>query len=175
MDEVGRGTSTEDGLSIAQAVSEYLLNEIKCRTLFATHYHELTRLSHTELKLLCMDVAESGGTVTFLRKVKEGASENSYGIHVARLAGVPQSVIDRAGAILEHIQKLAEDRPVLDTLPECKAESAVEKPVLTAPGLFSDEEIILDEILSADPDAMTPLAALQAVARWKKALSGRGN
>lgn len=175
MDEVGRGTSTEDGLSIAQAVSEYLLNEIKCRTLFATHYHELTRLSHPELKLLCMDVAESGGTVTFLRKVKEGASENSYGIHVARLAGVPQSVIDRAGAILEHIQKLAEDRPVLDTLPECKAESAVEKPVLTAPGLFSDEEIILDEILSADPDAMTPLAALQAVARWKKALSGRGN
>ena len=175
MDEVGRGTSTEDGLSIAQAVSEYLLNEIKCRTLFATHYHELTRLSHPELKLLCMDVAESGGTVTFLRKVKAGASENSYGIHVARLAGVPESVIERAGAILEHIQKLAEDRPVLDTLPECKAESAVEKPVLTAPGLFSDEEIILDEILSADPDAMTPLAALQAVARWKKALSGRGN
>ena len=173
MDEVGRGTSTEDGLSIAQAVSEYLLNEIKCRTLFATHYHELTRLSHPELKLLCMDVTESGGTVTFLRKVKEGASENSYGIHVARLAGVPESVIERAGAILEHIQKLAEDRPVLDTLPECKAESAVEKPVLTAPGLFSDEEIILDEILSADTDSMTPLAALQAVARWKKTLSGR--
>ncbi|MFC2281106.1 MAG: DNA mismatch repair protein MutS, partial [Treponema socranskii subsp. buccale] len=166
MDEVGRGTSTEDGLSIAQAVSEYLLDSIGCKTLFATHYHELTRMEHPSLEMLCMDVSEENGTVVFLRKVKEGAAENSYGIHVARLAGVPQSVIDRASVILAHIQNLAANKPVLDSVPDVRTPSE-------APGLFSDEEIVIDEILSADTDNMTPLAALQAVARWKKALSGR--
>lgn len=171
MDEVGRGTSTEDGLSIAWAVSEYLLNNIKCRTLFATHYHELTRIEHNKLVLLCMDVLEQGESVVFLRKVKVGASENSYGIHVAKLAGIPESVIKRANEILCHIQKVAENKPVLDDIPEYKEEVSVPAP--TAPGLFSDEEIVLDEILSSDPDNMTPLAALQLISRWKKALSGR--
>ncbi len=170
MDEVGRGTSTEDGLAIAWAVSEHLLNTVRCRTLFATHYHELTRMENPALTLLCMDVLERDGNVTFLRKVRPGAAENSYGIHVARLAGVPQEVIDRANTILAHIQAVAEGRPVLDAPPPAPA-PAVPQP--QAPGLFSDEEIILDEILSADTDNMTPLAALQAVARWKKALCGR--
>jgi DNA mismatch repair protein MutS len=168
MDEVGRGTSTEDGLAIAWAVSEYLLDTIRCKTLFATHYHELTRMEHASLTMLCMDVSEQNGTVVFLRKVKQGASEDSYGIHVARLAGVPQQVIDRANVILDHIQAVAADRPVLESVPAPQAAPAVQ-----TPGLFSDEEIVLDEILSSDPDNMTPLAALQAVARWKKALSGR--
>ncbi len=175
MDEVGRGTSTEDGLSIAWAVSEYLLNTIKCKTLFATHYHELTRMEHASLKLLCMAVSEQGESVVFLRKVKEGASENSYGIHVAQLAGVPHSVIARASQILERLQNIAADRPVLDTPIETlslPADTAV-RPSPTAPGLFSDEEMVLDEILSADPDNLTPLAALQMISRWKKALSGR--
>jgi len=169
MDEVGRGTSTEDGLSIAWAVSEYLLNRIKCRTLFATHYHELTRMENASLRLLCMDVLEDNGSVTFLRKVKEGASENSYGIHVARLAGIPSEVIERANIILNHIQSVAENKPVLSDIPEF---AATKKSSPVSPGLFSDEEIILDEILSADPDNMTPLSALQTIQRWKKALSG---
>ena len=169
MDEVGRGTSTEDGLSIAWAVSEYLLDKIKCRTLFATHYHELTRIEHKDLSLLCMDVSEQNGTVVFLRKVKKGAAENSYGIHVARLAGVPQVVIDRANSLLQHFQNLAENKPVLQNIPVVE-----QLPVaIQTPGLFSDEEIILDEILSADPDNMTPFAALQAISRWKKALNGK--
>ena len=113
MDEVGRGTSTEDGLSIAWAVSEYLLNEIKCKTLFATHYHELTRLDHDAIKLLCMAVSENGSEIVFLRKVIEGASANSYGIHVARLAGIPDAVIDRAQEILEKIQKDAGDESLV--------------------------------------------------------------
>ena len=170
MDEVGRGTSTEDGLSIAWAVSEYLLDTLRCKTLFATHYHELTRMEHPALKLLCMDVAEKGGTVIFLRRVKDGASEDSYGIHVARLAGIPQSVIDRANVILDHIQTVASDRPLLaqvETIP------AAAPAAPQAPGLFSDEEIVLDEILSSDPDNMTPLSALQTIARWKKTLSGK--
>lgn len=170
MDEVGRGTSTEDGLSIAWAVSEYLLDRIKCRTLFATHYHELTRIENSSLELLCMDVLEENGSVTFMRKVKPGASENSYGIHVANLAGLPSEVVLRAKQILEHIQETAENKPVLSDIPEYKED---EKPALASPGLFSDEEIILDEILSSDPDNMTPLNALQAIQRWKKTLSGR--
>ena len=123
-------------------------------------------MEHPSLKMLCMDVSEENGTVVFLRKVKAGADENSYGIHVARLAGVPQSVIDRASVILVHIQNIASNKPVLDFVP-------ASDPVPKTPGLFSDEEIVLDEILSADTDNMTPLAALQTVVRWKKALSGK--
>ena len=170
MDEVGRGTSTEDGLAIARAVSEYLLDTIGCKTFFATHYHELSRMEHPRLKMLCMDVLEQNGSVVFLRKVKEGVTGNSYGIHVAKLAGIPQTVIDRANTILAHIQALAADNPILlDDIP--KAKEAVEKTAVS-PGLFSDEEIIISEILSTDTDNLTPLNALQAIARWKKALSG---
>ena len=174
MDEVGRGTSTEDGLSIAQAVSEHLLNNICCRTFFATHYHELTRLEHKNIRMLFMDVSEEQGTVVFLRKVREGAAQNSYGIHVAKLAGVPQTVTQRAEEILAVIRGSSK---ALE-LPKVSEEKAVEKfepvkePMITAPGLFSDEEIILDEILSADVDNITPFQALQLVSRWKKQLSG---
>lgn len=174
MDEVGRGTSTEDGLSIAWAVSEYLLNSVQSRTLFATHYHELTRIEHKKLKLLCMDVKETGGDIIFLRKIKEGAAENSYGIHVAQLAGIPESVIDRANVILEQIQNKAKDNPIV--IENKKTEKIIkveEAPKFTAPGLFSDEEIILDEILSCDVDNITPMNAMNLISRWKKALSGR--
>lgn len=175
MDEVGRGTSTEDGLAIARAVSEYLLDTIGCKTFFATHYHELSRMEHPSLKMLCMDVLEQNGSVVFLRKVKEGVTGNSYGIHVAKLAGIPQAVIDRANVILSHIQALANDNPViLDDVPAKSSES--EKTLAAAPvnpGLFSDEEIIISEILSVDTDNLTPLNALQIIARWKKTLSGQ--
>ncbi|MCR4823312.1 MAG: DNA mismatch repair protein MutS [Treponema sp.] len=176
MDEVGRGTSTEDGLSIAWAVSEYLLNALKCKTLFATHYHELTRLNHPALKLLCMDVREDADKITFLRKIKEGASENSYGIHVASLAGVPESVIRRANEILSSLHSSSDmgSGVNVENLQTCL--SSQEKPLeksVSMPGLFSDEELVLDEILSCDPDDMTPRQALDLVARWKKSLSGR--
>lgn len=175
MDEVGRGTSTEDGLAIARAVSEYLLDTIGCKTFFATHYHELSRMEHPSLKMLCMDVLEQNGSVVFLRKVKEGVTGNSYGIHVAKLAGIPQAVIDRANVILSHIQALANDNPViLDDVPAKSSES--EKTLAASPvnpGLFSDEEIIISEILSVDTDNLTPLNALQIIARWKKTLSGQ--
>ena len=174
MDEVGRGTSTEDGLSIAWAVSEYLLNSVQSRTLFATHYHELTRIEHKKLKLLCMDVKETGGDIIFLRKIKEGAAENSYGIHVAQLAGIPESVIDRANVILEQIQNKAKENPiVIESKKTEKIIKVEEAPKFTAPGLFSDEEIILDEILSCDVDNITPMNAMNLISRWKKALSGR--
>ena len=187
MDEVGRGTSTEDGLSIAWAVSEYLLNSIRCKTLFATHYHELTRLEHPAVCKLCMAVSENGSEIVFLRKVVSGSSENSYGIHVARLAGIPASVIERAEQILERIQSEAEDRPLLvessgslaetgavqeDAAQGSTRSSAAARVCPPPPpvGLFSDEELVMDEILSVDPDNLTPLKALELVARWKHTL-----
>ncbi len=190
MDEVGRGTSTEDGLSIAWAVSEYLLNSIRCKTLFATHYHELTRLEHPAVCKLCMSVSENGSEIVFLRKVVSGSSANSYGIHVARLAGIPSSVIARAEQILAHIQSDAEDRPLLVESSALHAEAVREDaahagacsasdgstaaarvcPPPAPVGLFTDEELVMDEILSVDPDNLTPLKALELVARWKHTL-----
>ncbi|MGN0728629.1 DNA mismatch repair protein MutS [Treponema sp.] len=169
MDEVGRGTSTEDGLSIAWAVSEYLLNTLKCKTFFATHYHELTRLEHKSLKLLCMAVAENGSDIVFLRKVIEGSSKNSYGIHVARLAGIPSAVIERAGKILEKIQGNASMIiPETETAaaPECKVQ-------IFSESLFPEEELVVDEIMSCDVDNMTPMQALQSILRWKKSLCAK--
>jgi len=174
MDEVGRGTSTEDGLSIAWAVSEYLLERIKCKTLFATHYHELTRMESDHAKKLCMAVDESTSEVVFLRKVISGSSQNSYGIHVARLAGVPEPVIKRAQMILEKIQGEAEDKPVINADEHVfEEEKPAAAPVSFTGGLFSDEELVLDEILSLEVDSITPIQALQTIARWKHSLSGR--
>lgn len=180
MDEVGRGTSTEDGLSIAWAVSEYLLNRLKCKTLFATHYHELTRLEHESIKMLCMAVNESGDNIVFLRKVVDGASANSYGIHVASLAGIPKVVIDRANSILNKIQDDAAKKPILvqENQSELIEDSVSVEKILEnqqkslTGSLFSDEELILDEILSLDLDNTTPIHALQILARWKKTLKG---
>lgn len=174
MDEVGRGTSTEDGLSIAWAVSEYLLNEIKCKTLFATHYHELTRMEHSSLVPLCLDVLEQEGNVIFLKKIKSGAAANSYGIHVAQLAGIPERVISRANELLMGIQQTASSNSInlqtFETVQKKEEKKAVQ---YSSPGLFSDEELVLDEILSVNPDEMSPIEALLCVSRWKKALSGR--
>lgn len=173
MDEVGRGTSTEDGLSIAWAVSEYLLNTLKAKTFFATHYHELTRLTHPSLKLICLDVLEENGQIIFLKRVKEGASENSYGIHVAKLAGVPKSVINRAEEVLESLQKTTPYTTEEKIEIETKQQEDKPKSTPKTTGLFCEEELILDDILSTNVDEITPLEALQRIARWKKNLSGR--
>ena len=103
LDEIGRGTSTFDGLSIAWAVLEYIANKIGARTLFATHYHELTELEGKVkgVKNYCVSVKEQGEDVIFLRKIVEGSADRSYGVHVARLAGVPNSVLKRADSILK--------------------------------------------------------------------------
>ena len=171
MDEVGRGTSTEDGLAIAKAVSEYLLDTVKCKTFFATHYHELSRLKHTSLKFLCMDVLEQNGRVVFLRKIKEGVTENSYGIHVAKLAGIPPEVIDRANKILCDIQAANGDKNVFEEKKIIQKEKEIVE--THSPGLFSDEEIIISEILSVDLNNITPMNALQTISRWKKTLLGQ--
>ena len=108
LDEIGRGTSTFDGLSIAWAVAEHLLDHpsCRCRTLFATHYHELTELALTRKGVRNYNIAvrEYGDQIIFLRQIVPGAADKSYGIHVAKLAGLPRDVIERAGEILENLE-----------------------------------------------------------------------
>ena len=101
-DELGRGTATFDGMSLAQAILEYVANKIKCKTLFSTHYHELTDMEKNipNLKNKHVSAVEENGNITFLHKVKDGSVDKSYGINVAKLAGLPDEVIDRASGIL---------------------------------------------------------------------------
>ena len=162
MDEIGRGTSTGDGFSIARAVSEYLLHTIGAKTLFATHYHELAQLTHPRLQKLCLDVLETEGKIVFLKKVIEGIAAHSYGVHVAELAGLPETVIRRATELLN--AQVPGTTILTDfTVPE-KQKTSPEK------NLFSDEEMVINEILSTNADEITPLQALQMITRWKKTL-----
>jgi len=161
MDEVGRGTSTNDGLSIAWGVSEYLMEDIGAKTLFATHYHELCHMNHEKMFNLSMDVKENKGDILFLKKIKDGPSNNSYGIHVAGLAGLPHSIITRSRSVLAYLESRMNDSEM--EIPD-KAE-------VPNNFLFNDSEVIVDEIKSIDLNNMTPLEALNKLDNWKKILN----
>ncbi len=148
MDEVGRGTSTNDGLSIAWAISEYLLKK-QIKTLFATHYHELTTIKDQNLINLHLEVMEKTGDIIFLKKVISGAAGNSYGIHVAKLAGIPGEVLQRAASILKS----------LDT--NLSIDTSTKTMGTTQQSLFTKNDILESTIKSADLNSMTPLEALQ--------------
>jgi len=183
MDEVGRGTSTIDGLAIAWAVSERILDAIRCRTLFATHYHELTAMRHARLRNLSLAVLESGGEIVFLKQIREGPAESSYGIHVARLAGVPEPVLERARRVQEELAKqeggfvasaLATDDDGAAVMAGGAARRTA-KPKTDPPsspqgGLFSPSDLVAAEISSLDLDSMTPIAALNELSSLKKRL-----
>ena len=162
MDEIGRGTSTNDGLSIAWSIAEYLLDSLKCKTLFATHYHELTEMSHPSLCNLSLSVKETGDDIVFLKKIKEGPAGNSYGIHVASLAGLPDSVVKRAGQVLRSMESELSGGKLY--VP------AVEKEVATQQNLFDSGEIVLDQLRSLNVNELTPLEALITLDSLKKSL-----
>jgi DNA mismatch repair protein MutS len=178
MDEVGRGTSTIDGLAIAWAVSERMLNVIRCRTLFATHYHELTAMRHARLRNLSLAVLESGGEIVFLKQIRPGPAESSYGIHVARLAGVPEGVLERARQVQDELARkesalLASARSAdqgADISREEERRGAAPRTTMriAQAGLFSPAELLASEIASLDLDSMTPLEALNRLAAIKK-------
>jgi DNA mismatch repair protein MutS len=168
LDEIGRGTATFDGLSIAWAVVEHLHEVNRCRALFATHYHELTALAAKlpALSCHCMRVKEWQGDVVFLHEVGAGTADRSYGIHVARLAGLPGAVIGRAESILHSLEKgeqssavakLADDLPLF-----AAAARQAQAPTMSAGP--SAVEVALTEI---DPDALTPREALETLYRLK--------
>ncbi len=179
LDEIGRGTSTYDGLSIAWAVAEYILDKTKigARTLFATHYHELIELgsTHPGAKNCNVAVREWEGQITFLRKIVDGGTDQSYGIHVAQLAGLPETVIKRANEILETLEKDNGSTPYTDSgekrsmpkVHEITSDIKVNEPdQLSLFGSKADK--IIDEINALDISNMTPLQALNKLQELKK-------
>ena len=180
LDEVGRGTATFDGLSIAWSVAEYLhdTKAVSARTLFATHYHEMTELAllRPRVKNLTMAVREWNETIIFLRKVLEGSADRSYGIQVARLAGLPRDVIERAREVFLNLEReeLSRDgRPKLARHLAGEAGPGPAEPASTPAqlGLFAPEEDpAVGELRRAAIDRMTPLEALNFLADLKKRL-----
>lgn len=166
LDEIGRGTSTFDGLSIAWATVEHMHEINKCRTMFATHYHELTGLSERLGKVtnITMRVAEYQGDVVFLHEVVAGAADRSYGIHVAKLAGLPASVIDRARILLEKLEQ-SREQAVPDGLleglplfaPTVSAEQARDSKI------DSPADKLSREVAEIDPDRLSPKEALDFI------------
>ncbi|MCL2381208.1 MAG: DNA mismatch repair protein MutS [Treponema sp.] len=162
MDEVGRGTGTEDGLSIAWAVCEELLNNIQCRTLFATHYHELSKITHPRMANRSMDVAERDGQIVFLRKLREGPAAESYGLHVASLAGLGENVLRRAAELMA-------------VSPARKGKTPPPPAALKGEARQSGfESKIISELAGMEADTLTPLEALNLIHRWKKLVQNAG-
>lgn len=183
LDEIGRGTSTFDGLSIAWAVIEHISNKklLGAKTLFATHYHELTELEGkmSNVNNYCIAVKEKGDDIIFLRKIVKGGADRSYGIQVAKLAGVPDMVIDRAkeiagqlsdNDITEKVQSIAVDH-----------KSSAKKPVkydevdLSQMSLFDTvrDEDVVRELTEIDISNLTPLDALNTLYRLQNKLKNR--
>lgn len=176
-DEIGRGTSTYDGMALAQAIIEYIHDEIGAKTLFSTHYHELTVLAEKLPNLANIHVSaiEQNGNVVFLHKIKEGAADKSYGIHVAKLAELPSTLIARASEILEQLENegnqptMEVSTPVEPTINQLSffVEEEVQ-PVKQAPS--SKEKKILNELKQLEILEMTPLDAMNMLYQLQKKL-----
>jgi len=162
LDEIGRGTATYDGVSIAWAVTEHLHDRTGCKTVFATHYHELTQLAE-ELKALRnynVAVREAGDQILFLHRLQAGGADRSYGIEVGRLAGRPRGVIERAREILrvlegEHLAAMGDGR----------RSTAAKAAPTDQLGLFVAPNPVVEQLASIDVNAMTPLDALTTLAK----------
>jgi DNA mismatch repair protein MutS len=160
LDEIGRGTSTYDGVSIAWAVVEYIHNHprLRARTLFATHYHELTNLSNVlpAVRNYNVAVSEEGGDVVFLHKIVPGGADKSYGIHVAELAGLPRPVINRAQEILALFEAETHEVGSGEQIPARQM------------ALFPETNPLLEELEKIDVTSLTPLEALNRLYEWQK-------
>ena len=174
-DELGRGTSTFDGISIAWAIAEYIHDNLPgARTLFATHYHELNALADRNPRIhnLKVEVREAEGKVHFLHKIAPGFADHSYGIEVAAMAGIPPEVIDRAREILSSLEatelEIAEAniQRAIPFLERMTREERAEK----LQQAFGDEraETIANELRNLDLNALTPIDAMNKIAEWKR-------
>ncbi len=166
LDEIGRGTATFDGLSIAWATVEHLHAANRCRTLFATHYHELTALAAKLPGLAChtMRVKEWKGDVVFLHEVGPGAADRSYGVHVAKLAGLPKAVTARAEEVLEVLEKGEQGGALVRLADDLPLFSAARRRAEPTPPPESAAEALLRD---TRPDELTPRAALDLLYRLK--------
>ena len=167
LDEIGRGTSTYDGLAIAWSVAEDLHDRVRCRTVFATHYHELAALSESCLHVrnLHVTVVEHGERVVFLRKVKEGPASGSYGIQCARIAGLPPPVVQRARELLKQLER-KRPRPEASQLSLFGGAPVEEAAPLPAP--LADP--VREAVAALDPDQMSPRDAMDALYRLRELL-----
>lgn len=167
LDEIGRGTSTFDGLSLAWAISEHLAARVSCRALFATHYHELTELAELVEGVVNLNVAvrEFEESIVFLHRIVAGAADRSYGLHVAKLAGVPRQVLERASAVLTELERTfsrESQRPVL---------AATQRRRQRQLRLFEEpEEVIVRELREVDPSRLDTAAAADLLRRWRQSL-----
>jgi DNA mismatch repair protein MutS len=175
-DELGRGTSTYDGISLAWAIVEYIHEhpKYKAKTLFATHYHELNEMEKTfpRIKNYNVSVREADGKVIFLRKLERGGTEHSFGIHVAKMAGMPQSILKRANQILGQME--AENRK--GNIAKPTREMASERSGMQLSIFQLDDPVlsqIRDEIIKVDVNNLTPLEALNKLSDIKRILKGK--
>ena len=175
VDEIGRGTSTYDGLSLAWSILEYINTRLGARTLFATHYHELTDLDKDHEGVFNLNVGvnhnEETGKMVFLHDIQEGPASKSYGIEVARLAGLPSNVIDRAKEILFDLEKNEEKRVTHNVKPKAKDKPQKEMPRQLS--LFSDNDELLDAVKAIDLYNTTPMEAMNILYRLKEMTNGR--
>ena len=169
MDEIGRGTSTYDGISIAWSIVEFLHNHPKCKakTLFATHYHELNKLADDfpRIKNFNVSVKEVGNKIVFMRKLKEGGSEHSFGIHVAQMAGMPNNVVLRSSEILSHLEKdklQQKNQKKLDEVPKNNMQMSFFEP--ENPKVEEAKELLK----SIDINTISPVEALLKLNEVKK-------
>ena len=182
LDEIGRGTSTFDGLSIAWAVVEHISNPklLGAKTLFATHYHELTELEGklSNVNNYCIAVKEKGDDIVFLRKIVKGGADKSYGIQVAKLAGVPDSVIERAKELVQELSDADITETVSEIAQEKKSKSKVQKydqvdlEQMTLMDTVSDEDV-LNELKEIEISTLTPIEALNVLNRLQNRLKNR--
>ncbi len=167
LDEIGRGTSTFDGVSIAWAVTEFLHEKLRARTLFATHYHELTELGRVlkGVRNLHVSVKEWGDGIVFLHRIVEGPTDKSYGIHVARIAGIPRDIVERSKVILAGLEGMmldAQDRPKMTARKPRPGE--LQQLALFSPQKPAEEDPLRKELASLDADRLTPIDALKKLA-----------
>jgi len=162
MDEIGRGTSTYDGLALAQACAEHLASHNRSFTLFATHYFELTALAQPGRGIanVHLDAVEHGETLVFMHAVKDGPANRSFGLQVAALAGLPKVVLGEARRTLAELERRSRDMPATAT-----SAAAIELPAQMA--LFRSPPPALDALAAVDPDELTPKQALEALYRLK--------
>ena len=165
LDEVGRGTSTYDGLSLAWAITEHIANKIKCRTLFATHYHELTELAElfANIKNCNVAVREWMDEVVFLHKIIPGGTDKSYGIHVAKLAGVPKSILERSKEILEELESTFQKEATGEHLSRHKTKEPDKNTLFV-----QKHKSILDKLASTDVNNLTPIEAINLLNQIKQ-------
>ncbi|MGP0058950.1 MAG: DNA mismatch repair protein MutS [Beijerinckiaceae bacterium] len=179
LDEIGRGTATFDGLSIAWAVMEHLHETNRSRALFATHFHELTQLAKKLARIvnLTMRVTDWNGDVVFLHEIVQGAADRSYGIQVAKLAGLPAAVVERARRLLAELEASDRRMPVENRVADlplfAASQSQVEMTTETTPAPAPLDDRLGEALDALDPDSLTPRAALEALYKFKK-LRGKG-